>query len=64
MEQEIIKRLDEQTAKIDEIARSVEKLRKYFLVIVIITVAGIVLPLLGLVFAIPQFLNVYKDAGL
>lgn len=64
MEQEIIKRLDEQAAKIDEIARSVEKLRKYFLIIVIITVAGIVLPLIGLVFAIPQFLDVYKNAGL
>ncbi|MDD4988896.1 MAG: hypothetical protein PHV42_00515 [Candidatus Pacebacteria bacterium] len=57
MEQEILKKLAEQDAKIDAIYKSVEKTRKYILWTAIITVAVIVLPLIGLAFALPAYLS-------
>jgi ABC-type arginine transport system permease subunit len=48
---------------LDEIYRSSEKTRKYFLWTVIVAVAFLVLPLIGLVFAIPQFLSIYDNLG-
>lgn len=59
MEQEIIKKLEEQNTKIDLILNSVEKTRKYFLVTMWITIIVIVLPMIGLFFVIPQFLSSY-----
>ena len=64
MDQDIVKRLDEQARKLDEIYRSVEKLRRYFLWILIITVVTVILPLVGLFFAIPQFLSIYSSMGI
>jgi len=68
MEEEILKKLEEQEKKIEAIYVSVEKTRKYFLWTLIITVVAIVLPLIGLVFAIPYFLDTilgtYKSLGL
>ncbi len=45
--------------KIDAIYTSVEKTRKYFMWTLIISVAFVVIPAIGLVFAIPFFLNSY-----
>ncbi len=59
MEQDIITRLTTLEGKIDEVFRSVEKTRKYFLWTLIISVALFILPLIGLVFAIPTFLSNY-----
>ena len=64
MEEEILKKLAEQEEKINAIYRSVEKTRKYFLWMFIVTVAMIIIPLIGLVFVIPQFLNIYNGNGL
>jgi len=50
-------RLQTLETKIDEMYVSVEKLRKYFLWTGIITVALIVLPLIGLLFALPSFFS-------
>jgi hypothetical protein len=47
--------------KIDQIYTSVEKTRKYFLWTMIITIALFVLPIIGLVFAIPSFLSQYSE---
>jgi hypothetical protein len=63
MEGEILKKLDAQDKKLDEIYRSSEKTRKYLLWTVIVAVAFLVLPLIGLVFAIPQFLSIYDNLG-
>jgi hypothetical protein len=60
MEQEILQKIEEQGRKIDEMYRSVEKLRKYFLWTLIITVVTIVLPLIGLMLVIPNLLNTYS----
>ena len=61
MDQEILKKLEAQEAKIDDIYRSVEKMRKYFLWTLIITAVVIILPLIGLVFVIPQFMSSYTS---
>ena len=62
MEQEALKKLEEQGQKIDEIYMSVEKTRKYFMWTLILTLAFFILPLIGLVFAIPSFLSTYSTA--
>lgn len=61
MDQDIQKRLAEQEAKLDAIYTSVEKTRKYFVVVFWITVVTLVLPMVGLVFAIPSFLKMFGD---
>lgn len=58
-QEESQKRLTALEAKIDAIYVSVEKTRKYFLWTLIISVALFVLPLIGLAFAIPAFMNNY-----
>lgn len=62
MEQDIQKKLEEQDAKLDAIFTSVEKTRKYFLVIIWITVILVVLPVVGLIFAIPSFIDTYTTS--
>jgi len=52
-------KIEELDKKIDAIYKSVEKTRKYFLWTLIISVALFVLPLIGLMFAIPSFLQNY-----
>ena len=59
MQDDQSKELAELEAKVDAIYISVEKTRKYFLWTMIITVALFVLPLIGLLFAIPAFINNY-----
>jgi CHASE3 domain sensor protein len=56
---ELKKKIEEQEVKIDAIYQSVEKTRKYFLTIIWITVVAVVLPIIGLAFAIPAFLSNY-----
>ena len=48
--------------KIDNLQQSVDKIRKIFFWTFVITVALFVLPLLGLIFIIPQFLSTYSGA--
>lgn len=59
MESEIEKRILALEAKIDAIFVSVEKTRKYFFWTMIVTVVVVVVPAVGLLFAIPAFLNNY-----
>lgn len=60
MENEILAKLVEQDAKIEEIWKSVEKSRKYFLITAWITVGAIVIPMVGLAFVVPSFLSSYN----
>ena len=62
MQEDAQKKLSELEAKIDAIYISVEKTRKYFLWTMFITVALLVLPMIGLLFAIPAFLTNYVGA--
>jgi TRAP-type mannitol/chloroaromatic compound transport system permease small subunit len=63
MELEFTTRLTVLEQKIDAMYASVEKLRKYFLWTGIITVVLFVLPLIGLVFAVPSFIKSYSQIG-
>ena len=60
MDQELVAKIDALEGKIDAVYRSSEKMRKYFLWTLAITIAAVLLPLLGLLFVIPQFLNQYS----
>jgi hypothetical protein len=62
METDIKAKLEELDTKVTLVYESVEKTRKYFLIIVWVTVLGLVLPALGLVFAIPLFMSSYTSA--
>ncbi|MFH1523263.1 MAG: hypothetical protein ABIE43_05635 [Patescibacteria group bacterium] len=59
MEENLIKKIDEQGVKIDAIYKSVEKTRKYFLIIIWGSIICFVLPLIGLMFVIPTFIKSY-----
>jgi type IV secretory pathway component VirB8 len=59
MEPELAQRFAALEEKVGKIYISVEKTRKYFLWTMIISVAFVVLPAIGLIFVIPQFLNSY-----
>jgi hypothetical protein len=61
MEPDLAAQLSALQQKVDAMYTSVEKLRKYFLWTGIISVALFVLPLIGLIFAIPAFLNTYSQ---
>jgi CHASE3 domain sensor protein len=62
MDQEILEKLSQQEAKLEQVYKSVERMRKYFLWSVIITVMTIVLPILGLIVIIPWFLKIITSA--
>lgn len=61
MDEDIKRRFDVQGELLERIYVSVEKTRKYFMWTLIITVVMFVLPLLGLMFVIPQFLSSYTS---
>ncbi|HEY4510142.1 MAG TPA: hypothetical protein VJC15_04120 [Candidatus Paceibacterota bacterium] len=63
-EQKILEKLEEQGKKIDGIYKSVEKTRKYFLWTFVVSIVVVVLPLIGLLFVIPQFLSLYSSLNL
>lgn len=62
MEQEILNRLQAQDELLQKIYTSSEKTRKYFMWTMWGTVALFVLPLIGLMFAIPTFLSTVGNA--
>lgn len=62
MDEELKKKIEEQGIKIDAIYKSVEKTRRYFLIMTWITVIAIVVPLIGLALVIPSFLSNYTSS--
>ncbi len=62
MDEVILKKLEAQEMKIDAIYVSVEKTRKYFLWTLIASVVMFVLPLIGIMFAIPFLLTTLSGA--
>jgi type IV secretory pathway component VirB8 len=59
MEQTEITRIEILEQKIDAIYTSVEKTRKIILWTAIVSIALFVLPLIGIAFALPSFMNNY-----
>lgn len=62
--QELDERLARLEAKVDAIFVSAEKTRRYFKATLIVTVLVIVLPAVGLVFAIPMLLSAISGSVL
>lgn len=56
---ELLAKLNEIDEKAEKAYRAAESTRKYFFWTGVITAALIVLPLLGLAFAVPQFISSY-----
>jgi len=59
--EEVLNKLAEQEKRLDDIYKTVRKIKIYFLTMIIFTVVGFLLPLLGLVFVIPWFLNTMES---
>ena len=55
--QDVVARLERVESKTDAIFRSAEKTRKYFLATLIVTVATVVLPLIGMIFLVPYYMS-------
>lgn len=62
METEILAKFADQDRKLELIYQSVEKTRKYFLWTLIASLVAFFLPLIGLLFAVPFFLNTLSSA--
>lgn len=60
---ELRQRLDALEAKIELAYAASEKVRKYLFWTGVVTIALIVLPSIGLMFAIPSFLSSYGNIG-
>lgn len=61
MEDDLRQRLETLERKIDAVYASAEKTRKYFLAVLVISIVAFVLPLIGLMFAVPSFLSTYSS---
>lgn len=62
-DQELREKLAELERGIKAVHISAEKTRTYLLWTLVITVAVVVLPAIGLVFAVPSFLSIYSTIG-
>lgn len=62
MDTELLQKLQAQDEKLERIYQSVEKTRQYFLWTLIGSVVMFVLPLIGLIFAVPFFLSTLSTA--
>ncbi len=60
-EQEILNKLAEQDRKIEEMSNYIKKVKKYIMIFVIVSIVAFVLPLIGILFAIPSFLDTYQN---
>lgn len=58
---ELAQKLEELSVKVDAAYRAAESARKYLFWTGVVTIALFVLPLIGLFFAIPQFLSYYSS---
>lgn len=59
--EDMVHRVATMESKIDAIYISVEKTRKYFLAMLIGSAALVVVPFVGLLFAIPAFMSTYSQ---
>ncbi|MHB8860550.1 MAG: hypothetical protein ACYC48_02330 [Minisyncoccota bacterium] len=59
---ELLAKLDEINAKADKAYHAAESVRKYLFWTGVVTVVLFVLPLIGLMFVIPQFISSYTSS--
>jgi len=63
MDQELAGKFEEQNRKLDAIELSVKKIRSYLFWTMMASVILFILPLIGLLIVIPQFLKMYSSLG-
>lgn len=63
IENDIMELLKKNEEKLEKIYISSEKTRKYFFWTMVLTVVFLVLPLIGLLFAVPSFISTYSSIG-
>ena len=63
MDDELRTRLDVLERKVDAAYTAAEKVRKYLFWTGVVTIALIVLPSIGLMFAVPSMLSTYSSLG-
>lgn len=61
MDQELMQKLEDQGKKLDAIELSVKKIRSYLFWTVMVSIILFIFPLIGLLFVVPKFLNVYSS---
>lgn len=64
MEQEILQKLEGLERKLEENTKIARQMRRYFLWTLMISLAVIVFPLVGLFFVLPQFISTYGNLGI
>lgn len=62
MDPQLQQRLDAIEAKVDATYTEAHKVRKILQIILWVTIVAFVLPAIGLVFAIPAFINTYTSS--
>ena len=62
MDPETLKKLADIEDKVNKTYASVKRIQLYFLITTIVTVACIVIPLIGLAFIIPQYIGQLSSA--
>jgi len=58
---ELLAKLEEIGAKADKAYHAAETVRKYLFWTGVVSIALVVLPLIGLMFAVPQFISTYTN---
>ena len=61
MDEELRQKLNAIETKVEAARIAAEKARRYLLVIVIVTLVAFILPLVGLIFAVPSLLSTYGE---
>ncbi len=61
MDADLAHKLEQIEKKVDAVHASAEKTRKYILAVAVVTVIAFVLPLIGLIFAVPTMLSSYNE---
>jgi hypothetical protein len=62
MDQETLKQLADLKARVDSLSATLAKIKKYFTIAVIIYILLFILPLIGLLLAVPYYLNTLNQA--
>ncbi len=57
MDEEILKQLKENQVLLEKTYKTVNRLKQYFLITLIITLITVVLPVIGLMFLLPQLMG-------
>lgn len=60
--EEIIKKLEQQDKKLEEIYKTVQKIKIYFLTVLVLSIITFFIPLIGLIFVIPWLLETLDGA--